>query len=187
MDVEDYINDLDYMKRKVSEEYPKIGKFMKDTDIIWSDKASNIPGGVLEFYPKGESWSPNPSRHVIELYDKNLAGGELKKAIAGDMLHLLGDKDYETGEPYDPEFYKLKTDFMKTFTPWQVDLDKKVYAASKIKLNETRSFEDWMWTTRGDAWIRSGLFPDRNDYWRGSHTIEQQLLLDKMKDYLKSQ
>lgn len=163
-------------------QYPRLKKYATDIEIKM-DKL--IPPqlfkegemGQLEFYPKGEKYSPNPEKNVIEIYNPNLQGEWLEQAIFGDMLHALPNKD--------PEFTKLRNEFKESLTGDQVISAYEMYQNEKTA--EPRSFEKSFDVSILDAFIRGYIAPDKNDEWRKKkfYTLDQEVILDEMISLLK--
>jgi len=171
---------------QISKEYPAVGRHLRNIRIQRGDKSKFLSGGSIEFFPSWEKFNPNPGQHTIEIYDKKLVGDSLKSAITGDALHLMGGVDPITKTPYDPGFRKMKEAFSQTFTPQQVQMDLRNYNEARKNEGETRSFDDWLDSSRTDAYIRGYLFPDERDEWRkqGIYTPDQTQLLENIKAYL---
>ena len=179
------MSDLADMVAPISSEYPTLASHLKNFALQWGDPARNPGGGSIEFYPPWESENPNPGRPTIEVFDRNLQGPALQKAIYGDSLHHLGGTD-EHGTPVDPHFHSMKQDLIKSLTPEQLAVDQRAYDRAKGH-GDGRSFDDWMQDSRGDAYVRGLLAPDANDEWKDVYTPDQRKTLADMFFYLKGQ
>ena len=132
----------------------------------------NRGGGAIEFYPPGERDNPVPGRPTIELFDPELRGAALKRAIFGDMLHHM--------PAVSRRFAKLRRRFGGTLTDEQKRIDKGAFRAAQTGADESRSYGKWFEASRLDAYIRGQLAPDERDEWRGHYTSEQLDLLGQM-------
>ena len=95
--------------------YPRLKKYISDVEIRQNLNPNWEYGmGQLEFFPRGETYSPNPDKTVIEIYNPNLKGEWLEQAIFGDMLHGLPNKD--------PEFTELRNQFKDSLTGDQMKI-----------------------------------------------------------------
>lgn len=172
----------------IGDRWPAVKPHLPNFVVKHGDQSNNAGGGYLEFYPPWEAHNPHPGRSTIEVFDKSLSGKALEDSIAGDALHLLGAKDPRTEQPVDPHFYELKQRLLSTLTPDQLKVDMRTFREEQARNpEEGRTFAEWMETSRGDAYIRGWITPDKNDEWRrqGVYTDEQKAILEDMRGYLE--
>lgn len=171
---------------KAGERWPALRPHLDNFVIKNGDPANNVGGGYLEFYPPWELHNPHPGKSTIAIFDKTLQGKHLEDAVAGDALHLLGAKDPRTDQPVDPHFYELKQRLMSTLTPEQLKVDMEAYKRDQARdPKDERTFQEWMETSRGDAYIRGYITPDKDNNWRDVYTDEQKAILEDMRTYLE--
>ena len=163
-------------------QYPRLKKYATDIEIrmdklIPPQLFNEREMGQLEFYPKGEKYSPNPEKNVIEVYNPHLKDEWLEQAIFGDMLHTLPYKDNE--------FTKLRNEFKSSLNKNQMLTAEIMYKREKTA--EPRSFEKSFDVSILDAFIRGYIAPDKNDEWRKKkfYTLDQEVILDEMISLLK--
>jgi hypothetical protein len=153
-------------------QYPRLKKYATDIEIRMDKlmppqlfKEGEM--GQLEFFPKGEKYSPNPEKNIIEVYNPHLKDEWLEQAIFGDMLHALPYKD--------SKFTELRDEFKNSLTENQLLTAVNMYEREKTA--EPRSF------------IRGYIAPDKNDEWRKNnfYTEEQEIILDDMISLLKEE
>lgn len=136
-------------------------------------KKSEVPGGQLEFYHPDEERNPVPGTPTVEIFNENLKGPALHKAIFGDMLHYLPEVDQRVAAARDA--------YRKSITPEQAAIDQQAYKES----GDPRPYEDWFNRSRLDAHLRGFLAPDAANEWAGSYTPEQQKILIDLLQYLQ--
>ena len=180
--------DYESIKSSIAKRYPLLGRRLQNFSIQRGERKEYTGKGGLEYYDPEESYSPNYGKPTIELFDDDLQGRELEDAIAGDALHYLGGTNSKD-EPHDPEFYKMKQDFVESLTQQQLSIDLDSYNRRNRSGEERRPFSDWFRYSRSDAYLRGYLFPDKNDEWRknGAYTPEQEEKLEQMRKYLQKQ
>jgi hypothetical protein len=176
----------------VYQEYPRLrsGDFrlVVDPELMGGQ-------GNIEFYPTGTS--PNPKGLAMSLPPVSQtnptialrsleSNPNLQRRLLGDMLHNLPETD--------EKFSEMKQSFIRSMTPEQIALDKKVYkeatmpkGSSKHAYGEERSYEDWFDRSRSDAHIRGYIAADENDEWKDAYTDEQKIILDNIIRYLKEE
>ena len=169
--------------KSIYSQYPSMRKYnfnVIDSRSTGLKHKRNIGGGKLEFYPPDELYNPNPGKPTIEIFDPNLKGQFLNRAVFGDMLHYI--------PKVNKNFNNLREKFKASLTPQQKDVDKRAYKYSQQKFGEKRSFDKWNEMTRIDAYIRGYLAPDERDEWRksGTYTEEQKNILNEMMRVIKS-
>lgn len=161
---------------RIAEEYPALAphKF----EIVDSRGKPSKWGGGIEFYPPGERENPRPGQPTIEVFDRNLKGPMLDRAIFGDMLHHM--------PAVDPEFSRMRDDFGASMRPEQLQVDERHYRDARAR-GEGRSFPDWHRQSQLDAYVRGYLAPDERDEWRqgGAYTTDQLNILEGMRGHLK--
>jgi len=147
-----------------------------------SSRTSN--GGQLEFFhplerggPGGQGANPLPGVPFIEVYNRNLRGEWLERAIFGDMLHYLPEVD--------PKFNRMREEFRKTLTPEQNKMDQTAYKNRKAG-GENRSYDEWFEASQLDAYLRGYLAPDERNDWRNAYTPTQRDLLERMRTHLET-
>lgn len=119
-----------------------------------------------ETYPPDESENPNPGKITIQPYHKELLKPDnLRNMVSGELLHIIGGKNGNTGQPNDPTYYELKQKVAESRTPHQQAVDEKTYEAAK-KDGDTRSFDQWFDQSRLDEYLMGYVTPDKADEWR---------------------
>lgn len=162
--------------KSVGEEYPPLRSLM---DYATVKQTPPAPGDDrhLEFYPKGESHSPNPNRTVLEMFD-NTHGDDRKRAITADALHGIHD---------DPTWSHLRGELVNQRSPGQRRIDSEAFGREHEKGDTMKS---WMDRSRSDAYVRAGLFPRDNPEWQlpegdpEGFTPEQRIQFARMQNYL---
>lgn len=176
--------------KNIAARWPSVASHLNSFVVRDGDAAvgNNANRGYMEFIPAWDNTTgPHPGRPIIEVYDKSLAGKRLENMIAGDTLHHLGAIDPRTGTAIDPGYQKMKQELIASRTPGQNASDQQVYQKDKANFpDETGPFDDWMNTSRADAYIRGRITPDSNDNWRDFYTPAQHEILDRMQAYLES-
>ena len=161
--------------------YPRLKKYVTDIEIRQNLNPDWVYGmGQLEFFPIGETDSPNPDKTIIEIYNPNLKGEWLEQAIFGDMLHALPNKD--------PEFSELRSQFKNSLTESQWELANKKYQEQESTEDyPPREFDKAFDVSILDSFIRGYIAPDEHDEWRQSnfYTEEQRGILDNMVNLLQ--
>ena len=135
----------------------------------------------LEFYPPWEGDNPHPGVSTLEVYNRSLRGPALTNALSADMLHLIGAVDPRTGQPVDPKWLAAKQQFLATLTPEQRAMNERAYAQA-LAQGERRPFDEWMMQSRGDAFLRGGMF---GQWPMGVFTSKQLQVLDEMRRMLQ--
>jgi len=165
-------------------QYPRLKKYATDIEVRMDKlmppqlfKEGEM--GQLEFFPKGEKYSPNPEKNIIEVYNPHLKDEWLEQAIFGDMLHALPYKD--------SKFTELRDEFKNSLTENQLLTAVNMYEREKTA--EPRTFEKSFDVSILDGFIRGYIAPDKNDEWRKNnfYTEEQEIILDDMISLLKEE
>ena len=154
---------LDPRLAAVAQKFPRLKPYLSMVDITQGKTRQGDPRG-LEFYPPWESENPHPGRITLELY-RNFTPEQMTGALGGDLLHYLGGGNPQSNQPIDPRYRQLKQAVLSARTPQQDALDHRMYS-QEVKRGEGRSFQDWLWQSRGDAYIRGWITPDEADEWR---------------------
>ncbi len=172
-------------------EYPGLAKNFNvgNTAIVFAsgDRASRglKERGELEFWPasaKGDHNfpSPSPGKNVLEVYSDHLKNNPsaLKEAVYGDLMH---------GMSSDPYWNKLRSEFMKSFTPEELERQRE----GKTWWDDVNGSKDRFGPTY-DAYIR-GWIANEGDGIRGQresgntmYSPKQIRILEKMRNYLKT-
>jgi hypothetical protein len=163
-----------------------------NTSVIFADpdrtnQARKRMGNVgLEYWPDSEGGTkdwPHPSKgkNILEIYGDDLKKdpAQLKQALYGDMIH---------GMNRDPQFKKLRDEFMKNFTPEEQERIKRKRA--------------WWEDVNGggaeggatyDAYVRGWLGADAKSAREGQtksgntmYSKKQLEILKKMEKYIKT-
>ena len=161
--------------QEIYKEYPQLGQY--PFEVIDSRGKKSPHGGVIEFYPPDELYNPLPGKPTLAVFDENLKGEALKKAIFGDMLHYLPEVD--------PQFAAGRDSVIKSLTPEQLAVDKRAYDTAVKSYGEKRPFADWFAVNRQDAYLRGYLAPDSRDEWKDAYTPAQTDILKGLQQYLK--
>lgn len=167
--------EMDDALSSVLKKYPKLQGY--DWAIVDSRGKDSKHGGSIEFYSPDESESPVPGKPTIEVFDKNLKGDKLERALFGDMLHHLPSVD--------PQFEEMRQKLQASLTDEQKAVDQKSYEKAKSDYGEDRPIDQWMNQSRLDAYVRGRLAPDDNNDWKDVYTEDQHKLLNDLEDYLK--
>lgn len=162
---------MDDILQSIYGKYPALAGY--DFAAIDSRGKPSKHGGQIEFYSPDELYNPIPGRPTVEVFNKDLQGDMLERAMFGDMLHHLPDAD-ETFRGY-------REKFRTTLTPEQQAVDRVAYSKSGDK----RDFDKWMDISRLDSYLRGFLAPDANNEWRDTYTDEQKAILGEIDGYLR--
>lgn len=171
----------------INAQYPALDPYT--SNLVIKYVANQGDSRQLEFYPPWEAMNPNAGKSTVEIYNNKLKGDELQRAIAGDLLHLVGSIDPTTGFPVDQAYYDLKQNFINSITPQQNLVDARVFETEKpLYKDNLPAFDDWMRMNRSDAYIRGYITPDAADEWRKQnvYTPDQISILDNIKQYLST-
>lgn len=115
--------------------------------------------GFAEVFFKGEERSPDPNKNIIQV--RNPGNFKEQSIIAADLLHFLGGK--ENGKPLNNEFFKLKQDFIKNFSPSEINFARKRFQDFKRKGktgSNFNNFNNFLQNVWSDLMIRGSLFPE---------------------------
>lgn len=134
--------------------------------------------GQLEFYPPDENENPRPGNATIEVFNPELKGDDLERAVFGDMLHHMPSVD--------PYYAKMRDALRDSLTPQQLKIDQETYDGEKREFGEDRPFDQWMNESRLDAYVRGKLTPGKANEWRDVYTPDQDKLLAQMLKYLST-
>tara|TARA_R100000742_G_C4232462_1_gene53744 strand:+ start:48 stop:725 length:678 start_codon:yes stop_codon:yes gene_type:complete len=190
----------------IYEEYPRLRsgdyRLVVDPELMGGQGDIEFIGAGYSADPKGVPVSLpaiNEDNPTIALRSLE-SNPNLQRRLLGDMLHNLPETD--------EKFSEMKQGFIKSMTPEQIALDKKVYKEAtmpegtvvnsdlepsyggrKLKhaYGEDRSYEDWFDRSRSDAHIRGYIAPDKDDEWKDTYTDEQEIILNNMIRYLKEE
>lgn len=133
--------------------------------------------GQLEFRHPEEPVNPYPGIPTIEVYNQNLKGSGLEKAIFGDMLHYVPE--------INPEFRRLQEDFVNKRSIRDYNMDLRAYQRDVKQRGEKRPYKKWWDLSRKDAWVRGLLAPDKDDNWANAYSPEQRKIGEQMLGLLK--
>ncbi len=145
-----------------------------------SDQTNNPNSWTsLEFYPPDEPNNPFPGETTVGVFDKEMLNNpdKLMDALTGELLHSLPLND--------PNFKAMRDNFATTLTPRQTSIDDQAYEIDRMLSEYPRSREQFMDTSRLDAYLRGYLNPDEQDNWRGYYSPQQERILDQLKMYLR--
>lgn len=109
-------------------------------------------GARLEFYPQGESESPNPSRPVIEA-PQNTSPDDM----AGEMV------SHDLARGVDPWLTDEYNSFAAGMDPNQRQILQEQYRWATDHEGERRSFDAWLKNTGQPAYFRGQLFHQWDD------------------------
>ncbi len=134
-----------------------------------------------ETMPVDESMNPNPGFNTIELRPKSKSFNpfELGNMLSGELLHIRGGH----GADPDSNYMKLKDKFIDSFTPRQIEFEKKKlkrFQDEGATGSNFENFDNYMQNVASDAYIGGGLFPDRN-----AEYIKQGMYSEKQGDILR--
>ena len=176
----------------IYEEYPRLRsgdyRLVVDPELMGGQGDIEFIGAGYSADPKGVPVSLpaiNEDNPTIALRSLE-SNPNLQRRLLGDMLHNLPETD--------EKFSEMKQGFIKSMTPKQIALDKKVYkiatmpkGSSEHSYGEERSYEDWFDRSRSDAHIRGYIAPDKDDEWKDTYTDDQEIILNNMIRYLKEE
>ncbi len=177
-------NQYDSVLQDVAATYPALALHVKKAMVYDATPSKDQTDNQLETYLPWEDWNPHPGKVTTELYRPYTSRSELRDALAGDLIHLAGAVDPKTGKPVDPTYYKLKQQVKKARSPQQIKADYRAYKES----GDERSFDQWFQDSRGEAYVRGRLFPDKNDEWRSWYEENPKLkkAVDNVGKYLRT-
>lgn len=168
------MEDLASTLQGVYQQYPRLQQYGFQAARVDKPDAR----GQLEFFPPDELYNPRPGVPFIEVYNPNLQGADLQRAVFGDALHYLPHVD--------KNFAKMRDDFVNTITPEQSVVDRSAYNRARSEHGETRPYDRWFDLNRKDAYIRGYLAPDAANEWANVYTDQQRSMLDAMRAYLQA-
>ena len=148
-------------------EYP----IFKDIEVSDKRNKGMSDSRQLEYYHPEDSPT---GKELVEIFNPNLKGEELKNAIFGDMLHSAPSKS--------KEYADKKLQLINSRTPEQIEIDKEAYNIA-IKQGEKRPFDKWFKISRSDAFIRGYLANQWEDTY---YTEEQKELMNSMVQSLRN-
>lgn len=167
------------------EAYPTLAPHLDNSAVTYGQPSGPTDDRQLEYYAPWESDNPNPGKHSIEVFNKNLTGDDLRDSIAADILHGVGGVDPSTGMPVDPKFYDLKQQLGASRNVRSHAMDMDAYERDKQSPYGAAPYDEWDKNSRLDAYIRGGLFPQQNPEWQnGAITPEMAPIIGQMKQYL---
>jgi len=178
------LSGYDGVLQDVATTYPALAPHTKNALVYDATPPKGEEDNGLETYPSWESENPHPGKVTMEVYKPFQSREEARDGIAGDLIHIAGSVNPDTGKPVDPIYYRLKQDVKKARTPDQIKMDYREYKSSGDK----RSFDQWFENSRSEAYVRGRLFPDKNDDWARHYKSNPQLrkAVDKIGSYLKT-
>lgn len=168
----------------VAKKYKALAPHMSNAAVVQSRDPGD--GRQLEFHHPLSEDNPVPGRMTFEMFQP-FKGAEREDAIAADALHYLGGrKQDDAGPPVDPKWSELREQMWNARTPAQKAVDIKTYREER---EPGQSFEGWADRNRKDAYVRAGVFPERNPEWnqpndRLAWTPEQRAHFSAMRGYL---
>lgn len=171
----------------VGQKYKALAPHMANAAIVQSPD----PGDErqLEFHHPLSAENPVPGKMTFEMF-RPFKGAEREDAVAADALHYLGGKiQDDSGPPVDPKWTAMRDQLWNMRTVGQRAVDAKSYREDAAA-GDDRPFDRWADRNRKDAYIRAGIFPQRNPDWnRGPDdpmgwTPEQRAHFAAMRAYL---
>jgi len=157
---------------KTMAQYPTLQPYL--SQIAFKDNPAQ-DGRMLEYYPKGETDSFDPSRNAVEVF----GGRASPQDLAGDLVsHQLAN-----GE--NTQLGRYFSDFVQSMTPKQKAILQEQYQWAKDKEGETRPYDQWAQASGLPAYFRGYAFnqwPGRQDM----YTPQQIQQFDQMNRFLKS-
>ena len=177
---------LEQAMAAVNQQYPTIGQHKIGVSKGMGEYYS-------EFYPPWETGTtaaphPFPGTPHIQVMSKGsaLEGQDLQNLLAGESLHHLGSINPIDNIAVDPTWQMMKQSFAKSAPPHQIQADRQAYL-DEVKQGETRPFDQWYAQSRGDVWLRHGLFPLASEATDTTNwfSAEQRSWLTHMKSYLQ--
>lgn len=145
-------------------------------------------GRQLEFHHPISSENPVPGKMTFQMF-RPFEGAEREDAIAADALHYIGGrKEDDAGDPIDPKWSGMREKLWEMRSPVQKAVDQHNYDEDH---EEGQTFDAWANRNRKDAYVRAGIFPERNPDWnRGPDdpmgwTPAQKAHFAEMRGYLE--
>lgn len=127
-------------------------------------------GDALEYYPEGESESPDQSRRVIDA-----PRGTSADDLAGEMV------SHDLAQGGDPQWTAAYRQFQRGMTPDQQRALQEQYQWAQANEGETRPFAQWLKHTGQPAYFRGNLFHQWPDAF---YTSGQRSYFDKLRSEL---
>lgn len=180
------IKELSPVMQQLQSEYPMLGRFK--FHVRGGDGLQNVGGGHSEVYPAWDKLNPSPGVHTIALFDRSIKGQQLKSLLLGETFHVLGAIDPRSNKPIDPQWFKLKQQFLDSLTPEQIEVDLQDYSRLNQRNVTYNSVADYYQINRLDAYFRGYLSPvtdaEAKD-WGSAYTPQQKKILEQARAYLK--
>jgi soluble lytic murein transglycosylase-like protein len=181
----------DNIKSEMKEKFPKLAQFAEERGI---DITEGEGPNHAETFLKGEGESPNPDKDVIQIRETPFNKAEV---AAAETLHILGGTEPDGKTPVNPEFFKMKQDFLKNLSPKEKEFAKEKFEKAKAEGATGTNFaslDNFIQSTHGDGFIRMHLFPqlmnEEEDRKRAESlellTEPQKQILSKMKEFIGS-
>lgn len=171
----------------IGRKYKALAPFINNSAVMNSPDPGD--GRQLEFYHPASSENPHPGSLGFELF-KPMQGAEREDAIAADALHYLGGRQQDdSGPPVDPKWSGMRDQLWQSRTSGQRAVDSHSYEQEH---EPGQTPDAWADRNRKDAYVRAGVFPERNPDWnRGPDdpmgwTPGQQNQFGRMSTYLRS-
>lgn len=159
---------LSNLYEKAQQQYPKIPR-----NVAYKENFGGGPG-FLEYYPKGETDSFDPSRPAMQVFSPKTRPID----IAGDLAsHHMTDSDPVVGQAY--------RKFLMSMQPWQQQHLQRQYEHATKNEGEDRPFKDWAEASGQPAYFRGYAFDQWGPEAKKMYTPEQIKMFDDMTTYLK--
>jgi hypothetical protein len=169
----------------VAQKYKALAPHMANAAVVQSPDPGD--GRQLEFHHPAVDENPVPGKLTFEMF-RPFKGAEREDAVAADALHYLSQRtQYDAGPPVDPKWQAMRQQLWDARTTGQKAIDAKTYLEER---EPGQTFDHWADVNRKDAYVRGGLFPERNPEWnRGPNdpfgwTPEQRAHFATMRSYL---
>jgi hypothetical protein len=152
-------------------EFPRLAPVLDEMAVRTSPDAD---GRMLEFYPRGERDSFDPTRNALEVFGD--------RATPLDVVGDIVSHDLARGR--DPTLTRYYQQFEASMTPQQQAMLREQYEWARRNAGETRSFEDWRDISGQPAFFRGYAFRQ----WENPqqiYTPQQMRMFDEMMGYLR--
>ena len=133
--------------------------------------------GRIEFFPPDEAHNPMPGTPLIEVYDEDLFGDELRRVLASEHMHYL--------PRVDPKFNELRELLKTTMTPQQREESRRRYNFYTNQGIENRPYDRWFDISDFDQFLGGYISPPDNNEWEGAYTDKQRFIMEAMKDLMR--
>jgi hypothetical protein len=164
-------------------EYPR---FKNMPLALIAGKPDTNDTGTSETYPINEDNNPRPGHVTVELRNPRAINDPSTWApiVALEAIHGLQEND--------PTYQAFTNQMVKSMTPKQLAMSRRMYERDKQQYGTTESFDKWNARVNAQEWIRGLLFQDFFKKWEPDeppwpYTPEQKQLGRQIDRYLRGQ